>query len=61
MKIQDLKNEELGKALVNTLDYYGDSITIRKALEMPLDKSFDWEASREGLIYWINIYNKYNK
>lgn len=58
MKIQDLKPKHRAKALDNILDNYGDTMTIRKALEKDLHAAFAWYNSREGENYWINIYNK---
>ena len=58
MKVQDLKPKHRAKALDNILDYLGDKITIREALEMRLIDAFEWEESREGHDYWSNIFNK---
>ena len=61
MKVQDLKAKHRAKALSNMLDYYGDVITIRTALEMDLISAFPISESREGTQYWLKIINKYDK
>jgi hypothetical protein len=61
MKVQDLKAKHRAKALDNILDNMGDTMTIRRALEMELASAFHWSKSREGLYYWLKIFNKYSK
>jgi len=61
MKVQGLKPKHRAKALDNMLDYYGDVLTVRAALEMELISAFPIGESREGKKYWLKIINKYDK
>lgn len=41
----------------NNIPYTGDC--IKESLKEAIYGSFDWDTTKEGLLYWMTIKNKY--